>query len=182
MTIDPADHVGLARHFARRYGRNVPDPEAVLEIAFLTLVRAARRFGEGPGHWPAYASACIAPAVRGEVGRQLRTPRETSLFILGENGDEDERRDLPHVEPVGTARLESEAIRAAVLLLPPRQARLVALRFGLEDGRERTHDELAALLEISRTRVGQLERMALRALRRILSRRRAARIRTGGQA
>lgn len=169
--IDPAEHFGLARYFARRVKRNLPDPEAVEEVAMLTLVRAARRFDEAAGSWAAYASASIDRAVRGEVGRQLRAPRETSLYVVGEDGDEEERRDLPHVDPVGSVRLEARELRETLALLDPREREILARRFGL-DGPEETLEEIAARLGLSRARVAQLQRRALGTLRRVLSRRR----------
>lgn len=169
--IDPGEHFGLARYFARRVNRNLPDPEAVEEVAMLTLIRAARRFDEAAGSWAAYASVSIERAVRGEVGRQLRAPRETSLYVVGEDGDEEERRELPHVDPVGSVRLEARDLREAVALLGAREREILARHFGL-DGPEETLEEIAARLGLSRARVAQLQRRALGTLRRVLSRRR----------
>lgn len=166
--IDPGEHFGLARYFARRVKRNLPDPEAVEEVAMLTLVRAARRFDEAAGSWAAYASVSIERAVRGEVGRQLRAPRETSLYVVGEDGDEQERRDLPHVDPVGSERLESRELRETLSLLAPREREILVRHFGL-DGPEETLEEIAARLGLSLARVGQLQRRALGTLRRALT-------------
>lgn len=168
--IDPAEHFGLARYFARRIKRDLPDPEAVEEVAMLTLVRAARRFGDSAGSWAAYASVSIERAVRGEVGRQLRAPRATALFVVGEDGEEEERRDLPHVEPVGSGRLEAKELREAVAGLEAREREILVRRFGL-DGPEETLEEIGARLGLSRARVGQLEARALGKLRRALARR-----------
>lgn len=168
--IDPGEHFALARYFARRVKRNLPDPEAVEEVAMLTLVRAARRFEEGSGSWAAYASASIDRAVRGEVGRQLRAPRVTPLFVVGEDGEEEERRDLPHVDPVGSVRLEEEELREAVAGLDPREREVLVRHFGL-DGPEEPLEAIGARLGLSRARVGQIKARALGKLRKALSRR-----------
>lgn len=168
--IDPGEHFALARYFARRVKRNLPDPEAVEEVAMLTLVRAARRFGEAAGSWAAYASVSIDRAVRGEVGRQLRAPRDRPLFVVGEDGEEEERHDLPHVDPVGSARLEEEELREALAGLDAREREILVRRFGLE-GPEETLEAVGARLGLSRARVGQLEARALARLRVRLGRR-----------
>jgi RNA polymerase primary sigma factor len=49
--------------------------------------------------------------------------------------------------------------------LPPRQATIVAMRYGLHDGRPRTLQEIAAHLGLTRERVRQLEKEALAELR-----------------
>jgi RNA polymerase sigma factor (sigma-70 family) len=49
--------------------------------------------------------------------------------------------------------------------LPPRQATIVAMRYGLHDGRPRTLQEIAGHLGLTRERVRQLEKEALAELR-----------------
>jgi RNA polymerase primary sigma factor len=49
--------------------------------------------------------------------------------------------------------------------LAPREAAVLRMRFGLEDGREHTLGEVGDQLDISRERVRQLEAIALRKLR-----------------
>lgn len=168
--IDPAEHVRLAVSIARRYGRNVPDEEAVLEEAYFSLLGAARRFDPTKGTWAAFASASIVLAVRGEVARQLGAPRTVSLFVAGEDGDEVERRDLPHAEPHDGAGLMAERLREVLADMDPREAEVIRRRYGL-DGPEETIEETGRAVGLGRSRVGQLERRALEKLRRALARR-----------
>jgi len=49
--------------------------------------------------------------------------------------------------------------------LPEREARIIRLRFGLEDGRQRTLDQVGAELGLTRERIRQLEKEALGKLR-----------------
>ena len=49
--------------------------------------------------------------------------------------------------------------------LTPREERVIALRFGLEDGQARTLEELGREFNVTRERVRQIEAKALRKLR-----------------
>ena len=49
--------------------------------------------------------------------------------------------------------------------LTPREERVIALRFGLEDGHARTLEELGREFNVTRERVRQIEAKALRKLR-----------------
>ena len=49
--------------------------------------------------------------------------------------------------------------------LTPREERVIALRFGLEDGQARTLEELGKEFNVTRERVRQIEAKALRKLR-----------------
>jgi RNA polymerase primary sigma factor len=50
-------------------------------------------------------------------------------------------------------------------ILDPREERIIKMRFGLDDGRERTLDEIGQSLQVTRERVRQIEARALRKLR-----------------
>jgi RNA polymerase primary sigma factor len=59
----------------------------------------------------------------------------------------------------------SEEIDAALRTLPPRDARVLRLYFGLDGGREHTLEEIGAMFGVTRERVRQLRDRALKRLR-----------------
>ncbi|NUT46393.1 MAG: sigma-70 family RNA polymerase sigma factor [Saccharothrix sp.] len=59
----------------------------------------------------------------------------------------------------------AEELRALVGTLPERQARIVTQRYGLDDGRARSLQELADELGLTRERIRQLEKDSIRLLR-----------------
>src|ERR687884_534874 len=64
-------------------------------------------------------------------------------------------------------RLRSAELAEALMHLNPRMQRVLSLRFGLEDGKPQTLEEVGAGLGITRERVRQLEARALRELRTV---------------
>ncbi|MBI1930102.1 sigma-70 family RNA polymerase sigma factor [Candidatus Poribacteria bacterium] len=58
-----------------------------------------------------------------------------------------------------------EEVQSALAELPPREKQIVSLRYGLEDGEERSLQEVGAALNLSRERIRQLEARALDRLR-----------------
>jgi RNA polymerase primary sigma factor len=64
-------------------------------------------------------------------------------------------------------KLRSSELAAALLRLNPRQQRVLTERFGLEDGKPKTLEEVGVILGITRERVRQLETRALRDLRAV---------------
>lgn len=165
--------VPLARFLAGKYGRRALDPEGVLGTAFLALLKAEEGFDPERGPWGAWASSLVGKAVRGEVLRQFREPRPEPLYAVSSEGEEIERSDLPHEEPHDGAGLMALRLREALANLEDRERSVLVRRFGLE-GQEETLEEVGRAVGLSRARVAQLERRALRQLRRALTRRRAA--------
>ncbi len=74
---------------------------------------------------------------------------------------------LPTPEDVTERLILREQIDMILEKLQPRERDVVRLRFGLDDGRQRTLEEVGAELKITRERVRQLELRALRKLRQI---------------
>ncbi len=58
-----------------------------------------------------------------------------------------------------------EDIAKALKTLTPREARVVTLRFGLDDGHPKTLEEVGAMFDVTRERIRQIEAKALRKLR-----------------
>ena len=76
---------------------------------------------------------------------------------------QDEEAGVP-VDEAGRQMLRRELMNV-LKSLTPREERVIALRFGLEDGRARTLEELGQEFNITRERVRQIEAKALRKLR-----------------
>lgn len=64
-----------------------------------------------------------------------------------------------------TKQLLKEQIDEVLSTLTPREQRVLQLRFGLEDGRSRTLEEIGQEFELTRERIRQIEAKALRRLR-----------------
>jgi RNA polymerase primary sigma factor len=75
----------------------------------------------------------------------------------------DEREDGPM--EVATQNLLYHDIHAALGALPERERRVLSLRYGLEDGKRRTLEEVGAAFGITRERTRQIEAEAMRRLR-----------------
>ncbi|MBW4718144.1 sigma-70 family RNA polymerase sigma factor [Saccharothrix obliqua] len=89
----------------------------------------------------------------------VREDTDTVVGELIEDGDGVQAHEI-----VEQAQL-AEELRALVASLPERQAHIIALRYGLRDGRQRTLQEVAAEIGLTRERIRQLEKESLRLLR-----------------
>lgn len=93
-----------------------------------------------------------------EPGQLLAlTSREAQKLLTAKGLDEAERA-------VDNAML-GEAIEDALYTLNPRERRVLQLRFGLEDGQNRTLEEVGQELGVSKGRIHEIEARALRRLR-----------------
>ena len=76
---------------------------------------------------------------------------------------QDEEAGVP-VDEAGRQLLRRE-LMSVLKSLTPREERVIALRFGLDDGRPRTLEELGKEFNVTRERIRQIEAKALRKLR-----------------
>ena len=88
---------------------------------------------------------------------------------VGEDGAQlgDFLEDQNALDPVQQAEEMDTAssLRAWIRRLPPREARILALRYGLFDGVPRTLEEIGEEFDLTRERIRQLEKLALCRLR-----------------
>ena len=118
-----------------------------------------------------------------EIGREMEIPPEKVVGIvkasqlpislespIGEEEDShlgDFIEDRNAVPPADAAskQLLKEQIDEVISTLTPRERRVLQLRFGLEDGRSRTLEEVGREFGVTRERIRQIEAKALRKLR-----------------
>ena len=89
---------------------------------------------------------------------------------VGDEGDSEfgdfiEDQDTPEPDEAAAHHLLQETIEEVLSELTPRQAHILRLRFGLGGGEQHTLEEIANKFGLSRERIRQLEKEALRRLR-----------------
>ncbi len=118
-----------------------------------------------------------------EIAKELEMPVEKVREILKVAqepisletpvGEEDESslgnfipdEDAPSPSEQAADTLLREHIEEVMQTLTPREAKVLKLRFGLEDGRMRTLEEVGKEFDVTRERIRQIEAKALRKLR-----------------
>ena len=118
-----------------------------------------------------------------EIAKELEIPVEKVMEIqkiaqdpvsletpIGEEDDshlgdfiQDDESPAPHDSAAYT--LLKEQLEEVMNTLTPREAKVLKLRFGLEDGKARTLEEVGREFQVTRERIRQIEAKALRKLR-----------------
>ncbi|WP_067184806.1 RNA polymerase sigma factor [Microtetraspora niveoalba] len=107
-----------------------------------------------------------------QIEELLRTSRQPISLdsTIGEDGetrigDLIEDVDSPEASEVVDRQLLAEQLKGVLENLSPREAKIMALRFGLADGKPHTLDEIGKFLGLTRERIRQLEKESLSKLR-----------------
>lgn len=80
-------------------------------------------------------------------------------------GDFIEDEDAPAPAEAASFQLLKEQLEEVLDSLSPREQKVLRLRFGLDDGRQRTLEEVGQVFGVTRERIRQIEAKALRKLR-----------------
>ena len=80
-------------------------------------------------------------------------------------GDFIQDDDSPAPQDAAAYTMLKEQLEEVMNTLTPREAKVLKLRFGLEDGKARTLEEVGKVFDVTRERIRQIEAKALRKLR-----------------
>lgn len=164
----------LVAHIIKKYQIPEEDPEDLLSVGTIGLIKAINSFDAGKGRLATYACRCIENEILMLLRSRKKTAREVSLFeSIGQDKEGNEIRLLDVMEsgqPDIVESLEMEANRKRLrhLLLhslTEREKEILVLRYGLADGREKTQSQVGEFLGISRSYVSRIEKRALSKLR-----------------
>jgi RNA polymerase primary sigma factor len=107
-----------------------------------------------------------------QIEELLRTSRQPISLdsTIGEDGETSigdliEDVDAPEASELVDRQLMADQLRHALDALTPREATIMAMRFGLYDGNPHTLDEIGKALGLTRERIRQLEKQSLSKLR-----------------
>jgi RNA polymerase primary sigma factor len=137
------------------------------------MVRISRqlvqRLGREPTDEEIAAEMEIEPSKVEEIRRIAQLPVSLETPIGEEEdsqlGDFIEDRDLPSPEEAAAGHLLHEQIEEMLDALSEREREVLHFRFGLEDGRSYTLEEVGKRFGVTRERIRQIEAKALRKLR-----------------
>ncbi len=122
---------------------------------------------------PSTEEIAVAAKLTPEVVEQLQTLNASEIRLDAPIGDSDDSQlverfiteEASEPEEAVEERLLSEQIDRALATLSPRDAQVLRLYFGLDNGREHTLEEIGNMLGVTRERIRQLRDRALKRLR-----------------
>ena len=137
------------------------------------MYRAAQSLEQKLGRRPTPEEIAVEMDLPSEIVCRMMDASQHAIALerpVGEDGDSEfgdfiEDQDSPSPVEVATSNLLQETIEEVLAELTPRQSHILRLRFGLGDGEPHTLEEIASKFGLSRERIRQLEKEALRRLR-----------------
>ena len=137
------------------------------------LLRVSRRLAQEHGREPNSKEIGLQMDLPPERVREIVKVAQLPISLEAPIGEEEDshlsdfiedRNALPPVDAASKLLLK-EQIDEVLSALTPREQRVLQLRFGLEDGRSRTLEEVGQEFNVTRERIRQIEAKALRKLR-----------------
>jgi len=137
------------------------------------LLKTSRRLAQEYGREPTSTEIAKEMEISSDKVREIVKVSQLPISLESPIGEEEDsplgnsiedRNALPPVD-AASKQLLKEQIEDVLDTLTPREQRVLQLRFGLEDGRSRTLEEVGKEFNVTRERIRQIEAKALRKLR-----------------
>lgn len=137
------------------------------------LIRVSRQLLQEKGREPKVDEIAAAMNMSEEKVREIMKIAQEPVSLETPIGEEEDSilgdfipdGDAPAPEDKAAYMLLREQLISVLDTLAPREAKVLKLRFGLEDGRARTLEEVGTEFNVTRERIRQIEAKALRKLR-----------------
>ena len=137
------------------------------------LVRVSRQLVQEYGREPTHEELAAELNMPVEKVREISKISQEPVSLETPIGEEEDSHlgdfipddDAPAPSDAASFVLLKEQLNDVLSTLTPREAQVLKLRFGLDDGRQRTLEEVGKEFEVTRERIRQIEAKALRKLR-----------------
>ncbi len=137
------------------------------------LIRVSRQLLQENGREPKVDEIAAAMNMNEERVREIMKIAQEPVSLETPIGEEEDSilgdfipdSDAPAPADMAAFMLLKEQLMEVLDTLTPREAKVLKLRFGLEDGRARTLEEVGGEFQVTRERIRQIEAKALRKLR-----------------
>lgn len=160
----------LVAHLVKKYETSGEDPEDLISIGTIGLIKAVESYQSGKGTKLAtYAARCIENEILMHLRSTKKHRRDAFLsdpIGTDKDGNEMTLADLLGSDPdevidVVDFTWEKQKMYESLPVLGEREREVLCKRFGLPNGEERTQREIAKELGISRSYVSRIEHKAL---------------------
>ena len=137
------------------------------------LIRVTRQLLQELGRDPLPEEIAVHMGVSEEKVREIIKISQEPVSLETPIGEEEDSHlgdfipddDVPAPSEVATFTMMREQLTKALDTLTPREEKVLRLRYGLDDGRARTLEEVGKKFNVTRERIRQIEAKALRKLR-----------------
>lgn len=137
------------------------------------LIRTSRHLLQQLGREPTPEEIAAEMEIPVEKVMEIQKIAQDPVSLETPIGEEDDSHlgdfiqddDSPEPHDSAAYTLLKEQLEEVMNTLTPREAKVLKLRFGLEDGKARTLEEVGREFEVTRERIRQIEAKALRKLR-----------------
>ena len=165
----------LVAHVLKKYQNLEEDPEDLLSIGTIGLIKAVVTFDPNKGNrLAAYASRCIDNEILMHIRARRKSGKEISLYEpIGTDREgnevrlydvmETEEPDIP--EKIDLKENIQKLYEKVESDLSQREKLVLKMRYGLYNGEQYTQREIARQLGISRSYVSRIEKSAVQKLR-----------------
>lgn len=165
----------LVAHVLKKYQNLEEDPEDLLSIGTIGLIKAVVTFDPNKGNrLAAYASRCIDNEILMHIRARRKSGKEISLYEpIGTDREgnevrlydvmETEEPDIP--EKIDLKENIQKLYEKVESELSQREKLVLKMRYGLYNGEQYTQREIARQLGISRSYVSRIEKSAVQKLR-----------------
>ena len=137
------------------------------------LIRVSRQLLQELGHDPSPEEIAQERNMQVDKVREILKIAQEPVSLETPVGEEEDSHlgdfipddDAPAPAEAASHTLLKEQLSDVLQTLTPREEKVLRLRFGLEDGRSRTLEEVGKEFNVTRERIRQIEAKALRKLR-----------------
>lgn len=168
----------LVAHLVKKYSTSGQDNEDLISIGTIGLIKGISSFKSEKGAKLAtYAARCIENEILMSMRSSKKFQNEVSIndkIGVDSEGNEITLIDVledtePEIADKVSVKMETaQMYNSMKKVLTDREAEIIALRFGLDGGEEKTQNEIAKKYGISRSYVSRIEKKAILKLREIM--------------
>jgi RNA polymerase sporulation-specific sigma factor len=168
----------LVVHIAKKYTNREQELEELISIGSIGLIKAINSFGFDKGFkLSTYASKCVENEILMHIRTSKKQQVEVSLnSVIGtdKDGNDMELADILDVEEkdaidtIYNKVITEQMVNYINTKLPEREKIIMNLRYGLDNNVPKTQQEVADMLQISRSYVSRIETKVQKKMSKIL--------------
>lgn len=168
----------LVAHIAKKYASNTQDNEEYISIGTIGLIKGIDSFSEDKGFkLSTYCSRCVENEILMHLRSNKKTNADISMnSVIGTDKDGNDMELVDIIEQEGTDPIDNiynkvvtkEMLKYINEKLTDREKKVIHMRYGLGGENEKTQQQVADTLNISRSYVSRIETKVQKKLARFI--------------